>query len=175
MTGALLKLNPRGRDGQMLSEKWAAGPRTYLGLAMAGFPNLLTITGPGSPSVLTNMIVLIEQHVEWITQCLEHLREIGASTIEAQLDAEDRWVQHVWELGQQSLYPKANSWYVGANVPGKPRVFMPYVGGANVYRQRCDAVVESGYEGFIIGSIKETDARGNIANELVDHVQASLS
>jgi cyclohexanone monooxygenase len=152
MTGALLRLNPRGREGLTLAEKWEAGPRTYLGLAMAGFPNLLTITGPGSPSVLSNMICSIEQHVDWITRCLEHLRETGSTTIEARLEDEDRWVEHVWDLGQQTLYPKANSWYVGANVPGKPRVFMPYVGGLNVYRQRCQTVVDRGYEGFEISS-----------------------
>jgi cyclohexanone monooxygenase len=155
MTGALLKLNPRGRDGLTLSEKWEAGPRTYLGLAVAGFPNLLTITGPGSPSVLSNMLCSIEQHVDWITECLEYLRETGSATIEARLDDEDRWVDHVWELGQQTLYPKANSWYVGANVPGKPRVFMPYVGGLNAYRKRCRAVADKGYEGFEIRSASD--------------------
>ncbi len=165
MTGALLRLDPKGRDGRLLSEKWAEGPRTYLGLAMEGFPNLLTITGPGSPSVLSNMIVAIEQHVDWIARCLEHCREIGASTVEAQLDDEDKWVEHVWQVAQYTLYPKANSWYVGANVPGKPRVFMPYVGGLNVYRQRCDAVAESGYEGFRIGAMKEGQAWGESLNE----------
>src|SRR3954454_24569836 len=132
MTGSVAKIDIRGRNGQTLNQKWAEGPKTYLGLMSAGFPNLFIITGPGSPSVLSNMIVSIEQHVDWITDCLEYLRRRAASTIEADDGAEGRWVDHVRELGEQTLYPKANSWYMGANVPGKPRVFMPYVGGVNV-------------------------------------------
>ncbi|HEV8616742.1 MAG TPA: NAD(P)/FAD-dependent oxidoreductase [Methylomirabilota bacterium] len=148
MTGALLKIDIRGRAGRTLREKWAAGPRTYLGLTIAGFPNLFIITGPGSPSVLSNMIVSIEQHVDWIADCLAYLRDHGRDAIEATADAEDAWVAHVNEVGHATLYPLARSWYTGANVPGKPRVFMPYIGGVGVYRQKCDEVAKKGYEGF---------------------------
>ena len=146
MTGALLGIDIRGRAGATLREKWAAGPRTYLGLATAGFPNLFTITGPGSPSVFSNMIVSVEQHVD----CLVYLRERGLGGIEASVDAEDEWVAHVNEVGHATLYPLANSWYMGANVPGKPRIFMPYVGGVGAYRQKCDDVAAKGYEGFAL-------------------------
>ena len=148
MTGALLKMDIRGRGGRTLAEKWAAGPRTYLGVAIAGFPNLFTITGPGSPSVLSNMIVSIEQHVDWIADCLAHLRARGHAAIEATVEAEDAWVAHVNDVGHMTLYPRAQSWYMGANVPGKPRIFMPYIGGVGVYREKCDAVAAAGYAGF---------------------------
>ena len=156
MTGPLLNIRIQGRNGATLADKWADGPRTYLGLAMADFPNLFTITGPGSPSVLSNMIVSIEQHVDWIADCLTYLEEHGLNRIEARKDAEDGWVQHVNAVADQTLFPQANSWYVGANVPGKPRVFMPYVGGIHTYRQRCDEVAANGYEGFVLGSRTET-------------------
>ncbi len=148
MTGSLLKADIRGRGGMTLQEKWAAGPRTYLGLMTAGFPNLFTITGPGSPSVLSNMIVSIEQHVDWIAGCLAYLRSHGVKCIEADIQAEDNWVAHVNEVAYTTLYPQANSWYMGANIEGKPRVFMPYIGGVGVYRQTCDTVAANGYEGF---------------------------
>jgi cyclohexanone monooxygenase len=150
MTGALLAMDIRGRAGQSLRDKWAAGPRTYLGLTVAGFPNLFMITGPGSPSVLSNMIVSIEQHVDWIADCLTHLRARGLASIDATPAAEDAWVKHVNDVGHQTLYPRANSWYMGANVPGKPRIFMPYIGGVGTYRQICDAVATQGYEGFTL-------------------------
>jgi cyclohexanone monooxygenase len=150
MTGALSNIDIRGRAGQRLREKWAAGPRTYLGLAMVGFPNLFAITGPGSPSVLSNMIVSIEQHVDWIADCLAHLRRRERTCIEATAEAEEEWVAHVNEVGHATLYPLANSWYVGANVPGKPRIFMPYVGGVGVYRQKCHDVAARGYQGFAL-------------------------
>jgi cyclohexanone monooxygenase len=150
MTGALLGIDIRGRAGTPLREKWAAGPRTYLGVATAGFPNLFTITGPGSPSVLSNMIVSIEQHVDWIADCLVYLRERRLGGIEASVEAEDEWVAHVNEVGHATLYPLASSWYMGANVPGKPRIFMPYVGGVGAYRQKCDDVAAKGYEGFTL-------------------------
>ena len=150
MTGALLSIDIRGKAGQTLRQKWEAGPRTYLGLAIAGFPNLFVITGPGSPSVLSNMIVSIEQHVDWIADCLAHLRKRDLAGIEATAAAEDGWVAHVNEVGHLTLYPRANSWYMGANVPGKPRIFMPYIGGVGVYRQTCDAVAAKGYEGFTL-------------------------
>ena len=150
MTGALLKIDIRGSGGVRLRDKWATGPRTYLGLAIAGFPNLFTITGPGSPSVLSNMIVSIEQHVDWIADCLAHLRAHRRERIEAMTEAEDAWVAHVNEVGHMTLYPLAKSWYMGANVPGKPRIFMPYIGGVGVYRQRCDEVAAAGYAGFTL-------------------------
>jgi cation diffusion facilitator CzcD-associated flavoprotein CzcO len=151
MTGALLNIDIRGRGGRPLQEIWAAGPRTYLGIAIAGFPNLFTITGPGSPSVLSNMIVSIEQHVDWIADCLTYLRQHGHATIEPTADAQEAWVQHVNEVGHMTLYPRAPSWYMGANIPGKPRIFMPYIGGVGVYRQKCDEVAAKGYEGFALG------------------------
>ena len=153
MTGTLLRIDIRGRGGQPLRDKWSAGPRTYLGLAMGGFPNLFAITGPGSPSVLSNMIVSIEQHVDWIADCIVYMRERGLTAIEPTPEAEEAWVQHVNEVGHATLYPRANSWYMGANVPGKPRIFMPYIGGVGLYRQRCDEVTRKGYEGFALTAV----------------------
>jgi len=152
MTGALSKIDVRGRGGQALSEAWAAGPRTYLGLMIAGFPNLFIVTGPGSPSVLCNMAVAIEQHVEWISDCIAYMgaRQVGA--IEATAAAQDEWVAHVNEVAETTVYPLANSWYLGANVPGKPRVFMPYIGGFPTYRDKCNEVAANGYEGFALTS-----------------------
>ncbi len=150
MTGTLLRIAISGSGGVTLASKWAHGPRTYLGLAMAGFPNLFLVTGPGSPSVLSNMMVSIEQHVDWIADCLAYLRAHGAASIEATEEAEEAWVAHVEEVGNRTLYPQANSWYVGANIPGKPRVFMPYIGGVPVYREKCDEVAHRGYEGFLL-------------------------
>ena len=151
MTGPLLRLGITGRGGRSLAECWAEGPRSYLGLMVAGFPNLFTVTGPGSPSVLSNMIVSIEQHVDWIADCLAHLRAAGVGVIEADAAAQEAWVAHVNEVAHRTLYPQANSWYMGANIPGKPRVFMPYIGGVGAYRERCDAVAAAGYEGFRLG------------------------
>lgn len=152
MTGALFNIDLRSKDGELLREKWQDGPRTYLGLATAGFPNLFIITGPGSPSVLSNMLTSIEQHVDWITECVKHLREQDLKRIEATVEAEDAWVEHVVEVGDATLYPMANSWYMGANVPGKPRIFMPYVGGVGNYREVCDDVAAKDYEGFALTS-----------------------
>src|SRR6267142_1549806 len=135
MTGSVAKIDIRGRDGQTLNRKWTEGPKNYIGLMSAGFPNLFVITGPGSPSVLSNMMVSIEQHVDWITDCLAYMRDQGLDTMEAATDAEDKWVVHVNEVAYTTLYPQANSWYMGANVPGKPRIFMPYIGGVGPYRQ----------------------------------------
>lgn len=149
MTGALTDIIIRGRNSQQLMDKWAEGPRTYLGLGIAGFPNLFTITGPGSPSVLTNMMASIEQHVEWITDCIAFLRERDLATTEATTEAEDAWVDHVREVGNSTLFPRANSWYMGANVAGKPRVFLPYLGLAP-YRAKCDDVAANNYEGFAL-------------------------
>ena len=152
MTGALLNIDIRGREGLALKDKWEHGPRAYLGLQVAGFPNLFTITGPGSPSVLSNMIVSIEQHVDWITDCLAYLGEHDIDTMEATTEAEDAWVDHVNQVADLTLYPRANSWYIGANVPGKARVFMPYIGGVNLYAQKCEQVANDGYEGFALSS-----------------------
>ena len=147
MTGALLRVDIRGRGGERLQDKWRAGPRAYLGLAAAGFPNLFLITGPGSPSVLSNMLPSIEQHVDFIADCLTHMRGVGHQTIEAQQAAEDDWVQTVNNIAAGTLYPTCNSWYLGANVPGKPRVFMPYL-GFPAYVAKCEQVAAEGYEGF---------------------------
>jgi cyclohexanone monooxygenase len=152
MTGSVAKIDIRGRDGQTLNHKWAEGPKTYLGLMSAGFPNLFIITGPGSPSVLSNMIVSIEQHVDWITDCVAWMRDRGLDTMEANRDAEDKWVAHVNEVAHTTLYPQANSWYMGANIPGKPQIFMPYIGGVGAYRQICNDVAATGYEGFAMAA-----------------------
>jgi cation diffusion facilitator CzcD-associated flavoprotein CzcO len=152
MTGALLEPEIKGAGGVTLAEKWAAGPRTYLGLCTSGFPNLFTVTGPGSPSVLSNMIVAIEQHVEWIAECIGYMDEDGKTVIDATAEAEDGWVSHVNDVANLTLFPHANSWYMGANVPGKPRVFMPYIGGLNVYGDICASVVADGYRGFDLTS-----------------------
>jgi cyclohexanone monooxygenase len=152
MTGALLRIDIRGRGGIALKDKWREGPKTYLGLTMAGFPNLFTVTGPGSPSVLTNMLPSIEQHVDWIADCLAAVRAKGATVIEAEKQAEEAWVGHVGEGAANTLRSTCSSWYVGANIPGKPRVFMPYIGGLPAYIERCEAVVAKGYEGFAFGA-----------------------
>jgi cyclohexanone monooxygenase len=148
MTGALAHIEIEGVGGRTLSEKWKDGPRAHLGLSVAGFPNLFTITGPGSPSVLSNMVVSIEQHVDWIATCIEHMRAHDLERIEPQADAEEEWVDLVATLADFTLFPRANSWYRGANVQGKPQVFMPYVGGVSAYREQCDEVARSGYKGF---------------------------
>jgi len=147
MTGALARIDIRGRKGMTLSERWQDGPRTYLGLQVAGFPNLFTITGPGSPSVLTNMLYSIEQHVDWITNCVADLRRRGVTTIEPEPQAETAWVEHVNAMADRTLFTHCNSWYLGANVPGKPRVFMPYLGFPE-YVARCNEIRDRGYQGF---------------------------
>lgn len=150
MTGALLGPDISGVDGVHLREHWHAGPRTYLGLSTVGFPNLFIIAGPGSPSVLTNMVSAIEQHVEWISEHLAHLEKRGLSRSEASAEAEDGWVEQVNAIADMTLFNTANSWYLGANVPGKPRIFMPYAGGFGAYRETCDAVAADGYRGFVL-------------------------
>jgi cyclohexanone monooxygenase len=150
MTGSFDRIRITGRNGLTLAEKWRAGPRAYLGVASAGFPNFFTITGPGSPSVLASMIQAIEQHVDWMADCIAHLRDIGAATIEALPQPEDEWVEHVNEVSKVSLRSTCSSWYVGANIAGRPRVFMPYIGGFPVYVQKCNEVMTKGFEGFVI-------------------------
>ncbi len=162
MTGALAAIDIRGRDGLALVDKWEGGPQTYLGLMSAGMPNLFMITGPGSPSVLSNMIVSIEQHVDWMIDLIAHMRTNGIDTVEPTAEAEGNWGQHVNEAGHRTLYVKAASWYMGANIPGKPRVFMPYIGGVGVYRQECDAVAANGYEGLVM---TPRNARAAVAAE----------
>jgi cation diffusion facilitator CzcD-associated flavoprotein CzcO len=149
MTGTLRRIDIRGRAGRTLKDKWAAGPRTYLGVATAGFPNLFIITGPGSPSVLSNMLPSIEQHVDWIADCVGSARERGFTRIEPSEAAEDRWVAHVNEVASATLYPSCNSWYLGANIPGKPRVFMPYL-GFPAYVQKCAEEAAAGYRSFAL-------------------------
>ena len=150
MTGSLLAFDIRGNDGALLKDKWVAGPRTYLGVATAGFPNLFMITGPGSPSVLSNMMLSIEQHVGWIGSCLDYIRSHELAAVDPTAAAEDQWVDHVNEVGNTTLYPLADSWYMGSNVVGKPRVFMPYIGGVGVYRETCDKIAANDYEGFTL-------------------------
>ena len=150
LTGAASRIAITGRDGLSLREKWVNGPETYLGIGSAGFPNLFLVTGPGSPGPLTAMVKTIEQHVDWMVDCLAHLRDHGLATIEARPDAEAAWMDHVQEVAHGTLYPLADSWYVGANVPGKPRRFMPYLGGLGAYRARCDVIAQAGYEGFTL-------------------------
>jgi cyclohexanone monooxygenase len=152
MTGAIDRIDIRGRNDVRIKDHWAEGPRTYLGLMIAGFPNMFTITGPGSPSVLTNMINSIEQHVEWVADCLSWLGSRQQTAIEASPEAEDQWCEHVRAAVTPTLLPQANSWYMGANVPGKPRMFMPYAGGLNTYTEICNQVAAKGYEGFVIRS-----------------------
>ncbi len=150
MTGALAKIDIRGSHGGSLQEAWQEGPRTYLGLMTAGFPNMFTVTGPGSPSVLTNMLPTIEQHVDWIAEAIAHLRSNHLSRMEPEVEAQNAWVAHGNELAGRTLRYGCGSWYLGANIPGKPRVFMPYIGGLPRYMKKCRDVVDSGYEGFIL-------------------------
>jgi len=159
MTGPLNAIDIRGRGGQLLRDKWAEGPRTYLGLTSAGFPNLFMITGPQSPSVLSNMPVSIEQHVEFIGRIIGDMRARGTETIEPTRQAEDAWVAHNQELAEATLFPTADTWYMGANIPGKPRVFLPHLGFVGPYRQKCDEVAANGYEGFVFdgGQLVEAD------------------
>ena len=149
MTGSLLKLDVTGRDSRKLKEYWHAGPRTYLGLQIPGFPNMFTITGPGSPSVLCNMPPAIEQHVEWITNCIKHMESNNLAVIETTEQSGDAWQAEVDRAANATLLPTVkHSWYLGANVPGKPRVFMPYAGGLAHYRKICDDVSQNGFKGF---------------------------
>ena len=152
MTGALLRANITGRDGQTLNDKWRYGPVAFLGLQMSGFPNLFTVTGPGSPSVLCNMFVAIEQHLNWIGDCIDYLRGKGLQSIEPMSESEQRWIAHVNEVAEGTTYtaPSCNSWYLGANIPGKTRIFMPYVGGYPRYKAHCDHESDNNYEGFAL-------------------------
>jgi len=158
MTGPLFKIDIRGRDGIALKNKWEEGAqtRTYLGLATNGFPNMFMITGPESPSVLSNMPISIEQHVEWIMDCINYLKENNIELIEANEEAEKAWSKHCRELADATLYTKTDSWYMGANIEGKARGFLIYVGGVGTYREICTEIAENGYEGFDLISSKKT-------------------
>jgi len=147
-TGSLFKMGIKGRNGQDLKDCWSDGPRTYLGLTVHGFPNMFTVTGPQSPSVLSNMPVSIECHCEWIAACIEQMNQQKISEIEADLVHENDWVKHTVELADTTLFPQADSWYMGANIPGKPKVFMVYVGGCGAYRDIIFEKAANGYEGF---------------------------
>lgn len=148
MTGSFTKMDIRGREDKSLREHWEAGPKTYLGISVSGFPNMFILAGPGSPSVLTNMVTAIEQHVDWVHDHIEHMEKNQLAKSEAKADSEEEWVDHVNAVSEMTLMHEANSWYLGANVPGKPRVFMPYAGGMAGYRQICDDVAAEGYKGF---------------------------
>ena len=174
MTGALVAVDITGRDGVTLKDKWVHGPTTYLGLTTVGFPNLFFITGPGSPSVLSNMAVSIEQHVDWVADCIADLRARGVDTIEPTETAEAGWVQHVNDCADITLYPTANSWYMGANVPGKPRVFLPYIGGVGKYRIACDEVVDRDYLGFRLKSGADTTCNDGVIRRVQPDVAAVM-
>ena len=154
MTGTIKRLNIRGRDNKLLADQWENGPRMYMGLQSVGFPNFFTVTGPGSPSVVSNVLHSIEQHVVWIDDCIAYLMENNIKTIEPELTAQDAWVEHVNKAAEGSMMnaPSCNSWYLGTNVEGKPRGFMPYLAGTKTYREECDEVVAKGYEGFLLAS-----------------------
>jgi cation diffusion facilitator CzcD-associated flavoprotein CzcO len=160
MTGTLFKMGITGRGGVPLQEKWAEGPRTYLGVATHGFPNMFMITGPQSPSVLSNMPVSVEQHADWIADCLKYMREHNLDKIEPLPEAEDDWVDHHNAVAQATLLPMANSWWVGANIPGKPRNLYPYVGGVGNYKKICDEVAAHGYDGFGMGRYGASSVTG---------------
>ena len=161
VTGALDRIEIRGNGGKALKDKWSEGPRTYLGIMTAGFPNLFFITGPGSPSVLTNVVVAIEQHVDWIARCLQHMQASGLAVAEPMAEAENEWVAHVNKVADGTLFPTTKSWYMGANIPGKPRVFLPYVGGFGNYSVKCEEVVSDGYRGIRLESNPQSVAQPN--------------
>ncbi|MGF6297449.1 MULTISPECIES: flavin-containing monooxygenase [Paraburkholderia] len=150
MTGALRAIDIRGVGGVTLGERWQHGPRTYLGVSCAGFPNMFIIAGPGSPSVLSNVVHSIEEHVDWVTRLIQYARKTNRAYVACELQAENEWVHHVNEVADRTLYPRGNSWYVGANIPGKPRIFMPYVGGVPAYRKILNEVADAGYRGFVL-------------------------
>ena len=174
VTGAITAVDIRGRNDLALKDKWANGPQTYLGLTTVGFPNLFFITGPGSPSVLSNMAVSIEQHVDWVLDCLGHLSARGFDVIEPTETAEAGWTQHVNDCADITLYPAANSWYMGANVPGKPRVFLPYCAGVDFYRASCDEVVARDYLGFRLSGPNGSQCNDGVVRRLQPDVEMVL-
>jgi cation diffusion facilitator CzcD-associated flavoprotein CzcO len=164
MTGALDKIDIRGRDGRTLRNEWAEGPLTYLGLGVRGFPNMFIITGPGSPSVLSNMVLASEQHLNWLVDCLVHMRERGVTSIEAEQSAVESWVAECNSKASGTLFPQAKSWYMGANIPGKPRVFMPYIGGFAAYGRMLSEVATAGYTGFEFAVAAEREHSGSVVS-----------
>ena len=174
MTGSFDKIKITGRGGLPLTKKWEAGPRTYLGLSTVGFPNFFMITGPGSPSVLANMIQSIEQHADWMVDCMSHMRDVRVETIEPIISDENDWVDHVNEVAAISLRSTCSSWYVGANMPGRPRVFMPYIGGFPIYVNKCNEVMDNGYEGFVFNRTPETNAAPKIRHTDRWHVELDM-
>jgi cyclohexanone monooxygenase len=152
ITGPLMNIDIRGTTPKTIKEKWATGPYAYLGIMSSGFPNMFTITGPGSPSTLGNMVVSIEQHIEWVADLLVYMRDRQLTKVDADAKFEAEWAEHVTDVAETTVYPKASSWYMGANIPGKRRVFLPYIGGIGHYRKLCDEVARKGYEGFTFGS-----------------------
>ena len=152
ITGSLNAIEIRGRSGRTLKEKWANGPTAYLGICSAGFPNMFLITGPGSPSVLCNVVVSIEQHIELMLELLDRAQDEHVTLIEADEQAEARWAEHVAEIANGTLLVEANSWYLGANIPGKPRMFMPYAGGMASFDAECREIIQHDFEGFRFGS-----------------------
>jgi cyclohexanone monooxygenase len=149
-TGAMLNIDLKGRGGKRFADKWADGPITYLGLMANDYPNMFMIAQPGSPSIRSQVLVSIEQHVDWVFDMLQHAREAGVFEIEASREAEEAWTKHVSDVAAKSLFARADTQYVGANIPGKPRVYLAYLGGVGVYRKTCDTVRDNGYEGFIL-------------------------
>ena len=156
MTGTMKNIDICTDSGETIERKWADGPQTYLGIMMAGFPNLFMVTGPQSPGVKSQMILSIEQHVDFITTCLKHMKACGTHRVEPTGDAESAWVSHNNEVANSTLYPRANSWYMGANIPGKPLIFMPYVGGVHTYSRRCNQIIANGFEGFLFDGRSST-------------------
>ncbi|OBA78077.1 steroid monooxygenase [Mycobacterium sp. 1164966.3] len=175
VTGAITAVDFRGRNGLALKDKWADGPHTYLGLATVGFPNLFFITGPGSPSVLSNMAVSIEQHADWVLDCLGYLIAAGFDVIEPTDTAEAGWTQHVHDCADITLYPAANSWYMGANVPGKPRVFLPYCAGLDFYHLSCEEVVARDYLGFRLSGPGASQCNDGVVRRLQPDVEMFLN
>jgi cyclohexanone monooxygenase len=175
ITGAMSRIDIRGRNGRGLRDKWAEAPKGYLGIGLADFPNLFTVNGPGSPSVLSNMVPSIEQHVEWIADCMVFARDHGYRSIEPSRDAEDAWADRVTALAEATVYTSCNSWYLGANIPGKPRIFLPYIGFPD-YVAECDRIAGNGYEGFVLEkahtslggdtAIGEQDVSGDVGGVL---------
>jgi cation diffusion facilitator CzcD-associated flavoprotein CzcO len=173
MTGAVLSIDIEGRGSQRLADRWSEGPRAYLGLCVAGFPNMFIVTGPGSPSALSNMFVSIEQHIDWLARCMEFMASEGYDVVEATLGAEADWVRHVDQLAHETLYPMANTWYLGANIPGKPRVFMAYAGGVDRYRRTCDEVEADHYRGLALTAARVSAVDGG--KRLRQNVSAEVS
>ena len=150
MTGALLHIDIKGKNNCTLKEKWKNGPKTYLGISSQNFPNMFMVSGPGSPSVLTNMIVSIEQHVDWIFECINYLDKNNINSIEPSKKAENAWAIHNQDVAKDHVRASCNSWYIGANIEGKTKIFMPYVGGFPEYVKKCNEVSKNHYEGFIL-------------------------